>query len=76
MLICCRSLMCHVREDMRGYNGGRYLGYPEESSFSNPPLSRITAVDPFISRSHRFLKSANKRVTVSREAPIIWAISS
>src|SRR5712692_3780605 len=33
-------------------------------------------VEPLICKSYLFLRSAERRVTVSRDAPIIWAISS
>src|SRR5579864_1488376 len=39
-------------------------------------LLRITRVEPLDCTIWRFFKSANNRVTVSREVPIIWAISS
>jgi len=39
-------------------------------------LFRINKVDPFDITICRFFKSANNRVTVSREVPIICAISS
>jgi hypothetical protein len=42
----------------------------------NAALLRITRVAPFTSAIWRFLKSAKARVTVSRELPIICAISS
>jgi len=43
---------------------------------SSPALLRTISVEPLICRISFFLKSANSRVTVSRDAPIIWAISS
>src|SRR5437016_1952011 len=39
-------------------------------------LLRITRVEPFACTIWRFFKSAKSRVTVSREVPIICAISS
>jgi hypothetical protein len=39
-------------------------------------LLRISSVEPFAMTIWRFFKSANRRVTVSREVPIICAISS
>jgi hypothetical protein len=75
MLNSCRSFGVSRARGYERLQRGRYLSYPA-SSFPKPLLSCITTVDPFTSRNPRFLKSANKRVTVSREAPIIWAISS
>src|SRR4051812_45211757 len=42
----------------------------------NAVLFRINNVEPFDITIWRFFKSANKRVTVSRDVPIICAISS
>ena len=42
----------------------------------SPALLLMMSVEPFICSSCFFLKSVKSLVTVSRDAPIIWAISS
>jgi|SRR6516165_6345868 len=46
------------------------------TSFSRTDLLRIVSVEPLRTAIWRLRKSASTRVTVSREVPIIWAISS
>jgi hypothetical protein len=43
---------------------------------SKAALLRINSMDPFNCTICRIFRSAKRRVTVSREVPIIWAISS
>src|SRR6185503_5728031 len=51
-------------------------GYYELTIAANAALSRMIKVEPLICIICLFLKSPSSRVTVSRDAPIIWAISS
>ena len=61
-------------EDSRPSNADRIRHYA--ASASNAVRLRITRVDPSKRISSFFLRSLNNRVTVSRDEPIICAISS
>jgi hypothetical protein len=52
------------------------VAFHSSNNFSSPDLSLISNADPCTSINCRLLKFANTRVTVSRDAPIISAISS
>jgi len=54
----------------------RLVGYYVVTMAFSAALLRITRFEPLDSMICRFLRSANSRVTVSRDVPIICAISS
>src|SRR6516165_8415314 len=53
-----------------------FYKWPEFTRFSNAALSRRNKLEPVTWRSPFFLKSEKSLVTVSRDAPIMAAISS